>query len=102
MMVRDFQRIVGIEAKEQFFDMTGELPDNLVTCVGGRSNAKCSHALAYALKLAKGKPKQSILVNLSGRGDKDIDLLRKILDYLNKRVRDVILNLFLHLSSFKV
>jgi len=39
MMVRDFQRVVGIEAKEQFYDMTGELPDNVVACVGGGSNA---------------------------------------------------------------
>lgn len=39
MMVRDFQRIVGIEAREQFFDMTGELPDNVIACVGGGSNA---------------------------------------------------------------
>ena len=187
MMVRDFQRVVGIEAREQFFDMTGELPDNLVACVGGGSNAmglysgfiedesvsiygvepmgrslkpgdhaatmtygkpgvihgfKCymlqdekgepapvysiasgldypgvgpehsmlkdlnrvtydsvndeecldaffalsqkegiipalesAHAVAYAMKLAKEKPRQSILVNLSGRGDKDIDFV---------------------------
>ena len=186
MMVRDFQRVVGIEAKDQFFEMTGELPDNVVACVGGGSNAmgifsafldngesklygiepagksldnlgdhaatmtlgkpgvihgfKCymlqdekgepapvhsiasgldypgvgpehsmlkdlnkvtyesiadkecidaffelsrlegiipalesSHAVAYAFKLAKENPKQSILVNLSGRGDKDLD-----------------------------
>lgn len=39
MMVRDFQRIVGIESREQFLDMTGELPDNLIACVGGGSNA---------------------------------------------------------------
>jgi tryptophan synthase beta chain len=39
MMVRDFQRVVGIEAREQFFDMTGELPDNVMACVGGGSNA---------------------------------------------------------------
>jgi len=39
MMVRDFQRIVGIEAREQFLDMTGELPDNVMACVGGGSNA---------------------------------------------------------------
>ena len=32
-----------------------------------------SHAVAFALKLAKENPKQSILVNLSGRGDKDLD-----------------------------
>lgn len=39
MMVRDFQSIVGVEAKEQFAQMTGSLPDNLVACVGGGSNA---------------------------------------------------------------
>ncbi|MDJ0738796.1 MAG: tryptophan synthase subunit beta [Gammaproteobacteria bacterium] len=40
MMVRDFQRIVGQEAREQFIDMTaGELPDHVVACVGGGSNA---------------------------------------------------------------
>ena len=38
-MVRDFQTVVGIEAKEQFQEMTGELPDALVACVGGGSNA---------------------------------------------------------------
>lgn len=187
MMVRDFQHIIGIEAREQFFDMTGELPDSVVACMGGGSNAmgifsgfledkevnlygiepagrslevgenaatitlgkpgvihgfKCyllqnekgepapvysvasgldypgvgpehsmlhdmkrvkydyaydketidaffelsrmegiipalesAHAVAYALKLAKTEPKTSILVNLSGRGDKDIDFV---------------------------
>ncbi len=39
MMVRDFQSVVGIEAREQFFNMTGELPDAVVACVGGGSNA---------------------------------------------------------------
>lgn len=187
MMVREFQRVVGIEAREQFIEMTGELPDNVVACVGGGSNAlgmfsafledsecalygvepagksykvgdhactmkfgkpgvihgfKCqllqdedgepapvysvasgldypgvgpehcmlaangrvtysdandqdsidafyklsrlegiipalesAHAVAYAMKLAKENPRQSILVNLSGRGDKDIDFV---------------------------
>lgn len=187
MMVRDFQRVVGIEAKEQFFEMTGENPDNVVACVGGGSNAmgifsafleveevklhgveplgrgdkkgdhaatisfgkpgmihgfKCyllqnekgepdpvysiasgldypgvgpehsmlydlkkvnyasatdqecldaffelsrkegiipalesAHAVAYTLKLAKENRRESILVNLSGRGDKDIDFV---------------------------
>ncbi len=188
MLVRDFQRVVGIEAKEQFMEMTGELPDKVVACVGGGSNAmgifsafiddeecelygvepagrsletvgehaatmtlgkpglihgfKCyllqdengepapvysvasgldypgvgpehsllkdigkvtyesitdeeaidafyelsrtegiipalesAHAVAYAVKLAKANPQQSILVNLSGRGDKDIDFV---------------------------
>jgi len=187
MMVRDFQRVVGIEVKEQFFEMTGEMPDNVVACVGGDSNAmgifsafleeddttlygvepagrslergghaasmafgkpglihgfKCyllqdeegnpdpvysiasgldypgvgpehsmlkdlgkvvyetaddketlhafytlsrkegiipalesAHALAFAMKLAREKPRSSILVNLSGRGDKDVDFV---------------------------
>ncbi len=39
MMVRDFQSVVGIEAREQFVGMTGELPDAVVACVGGGSNA---------------------------------------------------------------
>ncbi len=183
-MVRDFQSVVGFEAKEQFFEMTGKLPDHAVACVGGGSNAmglfsgfiedpvalhgveplgrgaklgehaatltygeegvmhgfnsimlkdaegnpapvhsigsgidypsvgpehaylrdigrttvgtcndddainafyklsqhegiipalESAHAVAYAMKLAKTHPKDAILVNLSGRGDKDID-----------------------------
>lgn len=187
MMVRDFQRVVGIEAREQFFEMTGEMPDNVVACVGGGSNAmglfsgfldvdecsiygveplgrssetgehaatmtygkpgiihgfKCyllqdakgepspvysiasgldypgvgpehsmlkdtgrvnyvtasdeeavdaffalsrkegiipalesAHAVAFGMKLAKDNPRQSILINLSGRGDKDVDYI---------------------------
>jgi tryptophan synthase beta chain len=39
MMVRDFQAVVGIEAREQFQSMTGHLPDHVVACVGGGSNA---------------------------------------------------------------
>ncbi|MBQ7975093.1 MAG: tryptophan synthase subunit beta [Clostridia bacterium] len=39
MMVRDFQSVVGIEAREQFLNLTGELPDAVVACVGGGSNA---------------------------------------------------------------
>ena len=187
MMVRDFQRIVGIEAREQFYEMTGELPDSIVACVGGGSNAmglfsgflddkecklygvepggkslkvgehaatmtlgkpgiihgfrsyvlqdekgepapvysiasgldypgvgpehsmlkdlkrviyevvddkatidafyelsrlegiipalESAHAVAFAMRLAKKEPKTSILVNLSGRGDKDLDFV---------------------------
>ena len=39
MMVRDFQTVVGVEAREQFIKMTGDLPDTVVACVGGGSNA---------------------------------------------------------------
>ncbi len=38
-MVRDFQSVIGREAKEQFQELTNKLPDNLVACVGGGSNA---------------------------------------------------------------
>ncbi|NQV47098.1 MAG: tryptophan synthase subunit beta [Rhodospirillaceae bacterium] len=38
-MVRNFQKVVGLEAFEQFLDMTDELPDHVVACVGGGSNA---------------------------------------------------------------
>lgn len=187
MMVRDFQRVVGIEAQAQFFEMTGEDPDHVVACVGGGSNAmgifsgyieneevklhgvepggisnkkgehastltygkpgilhgfksyllqdekgepdpvysvasgldypsvgpehsmlkdiervnyevandeetidaffelsrlegiipalESAHAVAYAMKLAKKNPQKSILINLSGRGDKDLDFV---------------------------
>lgn len=185
-MVRDFQSVVGFEAKEQFLEMTGKLPDMITACVGGGSNAMgifsafiedsvklyavepagkgnkigehsasltygkegimhgfnsimlqdkdgnpapvhsigsgidypsvgpehaylnsigrtniglCSdeeavdaffklsqhegiipalesaHAVAFAIKYAKENPRESILVNLSGRGDKDIDFI---------------------------
>ncbi len=39
MMVRDFQHVVGEESREQFLEMTGYLPDSVVACVGGGSNA---------------------------------------------------------------
>ncbi len=38
-MVRDFQSIIGRESKEQCLEATGRLPDALVACVGGGSNA---------------------------------------------------------------
>lgn len=38
-MVRDFQSVIGIEARSQFLEKTGHLPDALVACVGGGSNA---------------------------------------------------------------
>ncbi len=39
VMVRDFQSVIGIESREQFIQMTGELPDAVVACVGGGSNS---------------------------------------------------------------
>ena len=39
MMVRDFQSVIGLEAREQVMEATGRLPDYAVACVGGGSNA---------------------------------------------------------------
>ncbi|MDT3426540.1 tryptophan synthase beta chain [Paenibacillus forsythiae] len=39
MMVRDFQRVIGDEAREQILSKEGRLPDSVVACVGGGSNA---------------------------------------------------------------
>ncbi|MRH89973.1 tryptophan synthase subunit beta [Nocardia sp. SYP-A9097] len=39
LMVRDFQRIVGLEARQQIQTLTGRLPDAVTACVGGGSNA---------------------------------------------------------------
>src|SRR5690606_32550125 len=39
MMVRDFHRVIGLEARRQILEREGRLPDLLVACVGGGSNA---------------------------------------------------------------
>ena len=39
LMVREFQSVIGREAREQILEMTGRLPDAIVACVGGGSNA---------------------------------------------------------------
>lgn len=39
MMVRDFQSIIGVEARRQILELTGKLPDVCIACVGGGSNA---------------------------------------------------------------
>ena len=39
MLVRDFQSVIGEETKEQIIDAEGRLPDSLVACIGGGSNA---------------------------------------------------------------
>jgi tryptophan synthase beta chain len=38
-IVRDFQRVIGVEARQQVLDRTGRLPDAVAACVGGGSNA---------------------------------------------------------------
>jgi tryptophan synthase beta chain len=39
LMVRDFQRVIGVEARQQVLDLAGRLPDAVIACVGGGSNA---------------------------------------------------------------
>src|SRR5690606_26471996 len=39
LMVRDFQAVIGREARAQMLEMTGRLPDMVIACVGGGSNA---------------------------------------------------------------
>lgn len=39
MMVRDFQAIIGCEARAQILEKEGRLPDNVIACIGGGSNA---------------------------------------------------------------
>ncbi len=39
MIVRDFQRVIGLEARRQMLEQAGRLPDLLIACVGGGSNA---------------------------------------------------------------
>jgi len=39
MMVRDFQSVIGVEARQQILEATGRLPDTCIACVGGGSNA---------------------------------------------------------------
>ena len=39
VIVRDFQRIIGLEARAQVLELTGRLPDAVAACVGGGSNA---------------------------------------------------------------
>ncbi|UCC29008.1 MAG: tryptophan synthase subunit beta, partial [Phycisphaerales bacterium] len=39
MMVRDFQRVIGLEARAQLQEQVGRLPDVIIACVGGGSNA---------------------------------------------------------------
>jgi tryptophan synthase beta chain len=63
MIVRDFQRIIGDETKEQIQEAEGRLPDALVACVGGGSN---SMGLFYPF--AEDKEVKMIGVEAAGHG----------------------------------
>lgn len=75
LMVREFQKVIGEEAKTQILEAEGRLPNYLIGCIGGGSNAiESSHALGYAaLAVPKMKKEEVVLINLSGRGDKDVN-----------------------------
>ncbi|HEY9050942.1 MAG TPA: tryptophan synthase subunit beta [Gammaproteobacteria bacterium] len=62
-----YEHINDKEAIDAFFELSRE--EGIIPAV------ESAHALAYALKLAAKEKKGSILVNLSGRGDKDIDFV---------------------------
>ncbi|MBQ6296359.1 MAG: tryptophan synthase subunit beta [Selenomonadaceae bacterium] len=64
MIVRDFQYVVGEEAREQFKDMTGLLPDVITACVGGGSNS-----IGFFLPFIND-PVEIVGVEPLGRGDK--------------------------------
>lgn len=63
VMVRDFQRVIGVEARQQFLDRESRLPDALVACVGGGSNAI---GLFHAFL---GDPVEMYGVEAGGRGN---------------------------------
>jgi tryptophan synthase beta chain len=48
MMVRDFQTVIGVEARAQMLEQTGKLPDYVIACVGGGSNSIGLFAPFYA------------------------------------------------------
>ena len=64
LMVRDFQMIVGIEAREQFQEMMGFLPDVITACVGGGSNS-----IGFFLPFIND-PVEIVGVEPLGRGEK--------------------------------
>ena len=97
-IVRDFQAVISKEIKEQMLEKEGRLPDAVLACVGGGSNAigtfyhfiedkdvqligceaagrgvnTAAHAVAYARKIVPQMGKdQCVVITISGRGDKD-------------------------------
>src|ERR1700727_2634471 len=71
-IVRDFQKVIGEEARAQILEAEGRLPDILIACVGGGSNAI---GLFYAF-IADGSVKM-LGVEAGGRGDKDMETLAR-------------------------
>src|SRR6059058_1915317 len=65
LMVRDFQSVIGREAREQIVEKEGRLPDVLVACVGGGSNA-----IGLFYDFVEDRQIQMIGVEAGGRGPK--------------------------------
>ncbi len=65
MIVRDFQSCIGREAREQIIEKTGKLPDMLIACVGGGSNA-----IGLFHPFLKDKNVRMIGVEAGGKGPK--------------------------------
>ena len=63
MMVRDFQSVIGREARRQMLEAEGRLPDLLVACVGGGSNA-----IGLFHRFIKDKAVRMVGVEAGGRG----------------------------------
>lgn len=62
-IVRDFQKIIGEEVREQILDLEGRLPDAIIACVGGGSNA-----MGIFSDFAKDSDVKKIGVEAGGRG----------------------------------
>jgi len=75
LMVRDFQSVIGREARRQVMEQAGRLPTHLVACVGGGSNAM---GLFHAF--LGDEDVRMIGVEAGGRGDGDGDHAARFLD----------------------
>jgi len=65
MMVRDFQSVIGKETRQQILDKSGRLPDYIIACVGGGSNA-----IGIFYSFLNDKEVKLIGVEAAGRGIK--------------------------------
>ncbi|MBI5690243.1 MAG: tryptophan synthase subunit beta [Verrucomicrobia bacterium] len=63
MMVRDFHRVIGQEVREQMLDREGRLPDEMIACVGGGSNA-----MGFFFEFLEEPSVRLIGVEAGGRG----------------------------------
>lgn len=63
LMIREFQEIIGKETKEQFLEMTGEMPDIVCACTGGGSNS------IGIFEAFLNEPVKLVGVEAAGKGD---------------------------------